>query len=233
MTETPTAALGKSALHHAILSRIVAEGVAPGLAELAEVFERPSAEVRSALEALADDHGVVLHPGSARIWVAHPFANYPTSHVLRRGDRIWWSNCAWCSLGAAQLVGGKVSIFAPLGGEERQVELRVHEGRLLDEDYVVHFPIPMTRAWDNVIYTCSTMLAFEGSEEVEEWCLRHRMALGDVQPIGKIAELAAVWYGRHLERDWRKWTVDEAREIFERFDLTHEIWRLPAGDERF
>jgi hypothetical protein len=225
--------LGGAALHHAILRRIVDTGVAPTLAELAEHFELPAAKVRTALEALAADHGVVLHPGSARIWVAHPFANFPTGHVLRRGDRVWWSNCAWCSLGAAQLLGGEISIFAPLDGEERQVELRVHDGRLLDDGYVVHFPVPMTRAWDNVIYTCSTMLTFESPEAVEDWCARHHMAMGDVQPIATVADLAAVWYGRHLDRDWRKWTVDEARAIFERFGLSHEIWRLPDGDERF
>ena len=40
---------------------------------------------------------------------------------------------------------------------------------LLDADFLVHFPVPMTRAWDNVIYTCSVMLLFRTEEEVNDW----------------------------------------------------------------
>jgi hypothetical protein len=91
----------------------------------------------------------------------------------------------------------------------------------------------MTRAWDNVVYTCSTMLVFGSEAEVDAWCDRHRIERGDVQAITNVAEMAAVWYGRHLDRDWRKWTVGEAAEIFARFELTHEVWKLPVGEERF
>jgi hypothetical protein len=54
-----------------------------------------------------------------------------------------------------------------------------------------------------------------------------------VQPIQRVYDFARVWYGRHLDEDWRKWTTDEARAIFERFGLTGPIWQLAASSARF
>lgn len=101
-------AVGNAALHHAILTSIVERGFAPEPDELAERFGASLERVESALRALHEDHGVLLHPFSTKIWVAHPFSCAPTGHLLRRGERTWWSNCAWCSLGAAALLGGDI-----------------------------------------------------------------------------------------------------------------------------
>ena len=100
-------------------------------------------------------------------------------------------------------------------------------------DLVVHFPIPMTRAWDNVVYTCSTMLLFKDEAGVDEWSARHRIARGDVQPVRKVLELARRWYGEHLRPDWTKKTVAEARVIFDELGFGHAVWSLPAEEGRF
>jgi hypothetical protein len=68
---------------------------------------------------------------------------------------------------------------------------------------------------------------------VEEWCERHGVERGSVEPIGKVWEMARVWYGRHLDEDWTKWSVEEAAEIFERFGFEGPVWRLEAVGERF
>ena len=91
----------------------------------------------------------------------------------------------------------------------------------------------MVKAWDNVTYTCSTMLMFESESDIENWCDRHGMDKGDVQPISKIWEFSKIWYGNHLNAEWVKWTVDEAREIFERFGLTNPVWDMPSSEGRF
>jgi len=38
--------------------------------------------------------------------------------------------------------------------------------------------------------------------------------------------LSRAWYGNRLSPDFRRPTVDEAREIFERIGLAGEFWRL-------
>lgn len=225
--------MDNASLHHAIIKSIVDHGYAPTVDELARAFGEPVSEAEAALNRLADDHGVVLHPNSTRVWVAHPFSLAPTGFLVRKAEREWWGNCAWCSLGIAALLGGEVRFTTTLGGEDRQVTIKVDDGRLSDDGFVIHFPVPMTNIWDNVVYSCSTMLVFEDEAQVEDWCARHRIGKGDVQPIANVAAFAAEWYGRHLDRDWRKWTAAEAADIFRRHGLTGPIWDIPVSEGRF
>ena len=233
MSDAAEATPSGAAIHYEILSAIVNRGYAPGVEELAATFDCASETVEASLRSLADDHGVVLHPGSARIWVAHPFSLAPTGFLVRQADRSWWGNCAWCSLGIAALLGGAVTITTTLGLEDRQVTIHVADDGVAEHDLLVHFPVPMANAWDNVLYTCSTMLVFDGDAAVADWCRRHGVAKGDVRPIEQVWRFASEWYGRHLDRDWRKWTADEARAMFARHGLDGPIWEMPAAGSRF
>jgi hypothetical protein len=220
-------------LHYAILSGIVRHGFAQSPNDLAKQFDISKTKVSSALHALADDHGIVLHPKSDEIWVAHPFSLAPTGFLVRAGNREWWGNCAWCSLGVAGLVGGDVEIVAALGADGRQVTVRIIDGKLIDKEYVIHFPIKMANAWDNVIYTCSVILLFENETQVDRWCLRHGKPKGDVRPIDQIWDFSREWYGRHLDTDWRKWTAKEAASMFARHGLNGPIWDISPHEGRF
>lgn len=91
----------------------------------------------------------------------------------------------------------------------------------------------MRDAWDNVVYTCSVMLLFADTAAVDDWCARHRIPRGDVQPVATVLAFARAWYGWHLDAGWRKWTVGEAAEIFARFGLTGDTWALDTGTTRF
>lgn len=220
-------------LHAGIARHFVDHGTAPTIAQLGAHFALDEATIRSALRALADYHGVVLHPTSGEIWAMHPFSAAPTAFWVESGGRGWWGNCAWCALGIVALLGADATITTRLGGESMPAVLRVHGGIVSPTEYVVHFPIPMTRAWDNVTYTCSTMLVFDSEAAVDAWCVRHAITRGDVQPVSKVWAFAQAWYGRHLDPAWTKWTTEEARELFTRFGLTGPIWALPVSTERF
>jgi hypothetical protein len=222
--------LSNGLLHHTIIKFIIDHGYAPDVSELADALKTSHKEITAGLMALQDYHGVVLHPSSTKIWVIHPFSLAPTNFVVRAADREWWGNCAWCSLGVAALLNRDVSISTTLGADRQHVEVHIRDGQVVETDYVVHFPIPMVNAWDNVIYTCSTMLLFENEAEVDRWSAQHRIPKGDVQPIQKIWEFSKVWYGNHLNPDWHKWSTAEAQQIFDRFGLDHTIWKLPVTD---
>ena len=220
-------------LHHHILQHVVQHGHGPDEDDLAGLFEVDVQRVREGLDALVEEHGVVLHPGSHRIWVIHPFSLAPTNFWVRSAKGSWWGNCAWCSLGVAALLAEDCTITSTLGGHDEQVQVEIRDGEVFPQDLWVHFSVPMTRAWENVIYTCSTMLLFASPEQVDAWCSQHGIPRGDVQPLPKVWELARVWYGEHLSPTWTKWSVDEAREIFRRFDLGGPIWQLPDSEGRF
>ena len=224
--------IDNSSLHYAIIRHFIDHRHAPSIEQLAAQFDQPRAAVVDGLQALQDYHGVVLHPATSEIWVTHPFSGAPTNFWVQGQGGSWWGNCAWCSAGIAALVGD-VTLTTTLGAEARQTTVRIANGELLDEDLFVHFPVPMRKVWDNVIYTCSTQLLFDSEASIDDWCHRHRIAKGSVQPLSRVWEFAKVWYGRHLDPAWKKWSADEAQAIFGKFGFTGPIWDLPTGAGRF
>ena len=225
--------VNNSSLHQAILSFLIERGFAPDVAELAAMLETSETDVMAGLQALQEYHGVVLHPNSSKVWVIHPFATAPTNFVVKSAKGQWWGNCAWCSLGVAALLAQDVSITTTLGAMGEQITLQIKDGQLVDSDYVVHFPVPMRNAWDNVMYTCSVMLIFKNESEVDLWCAAHRIPKGDVQPISRIWEFSKAWYGNHLNPDWTKWTTEQAAELFKQYELTSDTWNIPVSQGRF
>jgi len=225
--------LNHSILHHTILDHIIKKGYAPAVANLAQLLSETETEVERALYALQDYHGVVLHPHAPKVWVIHPFSLAPTNFLVSSKRGKWWGNCAWCSLGVAALLSEDVSIRTTSGAHGEALDIGIKNGQVEPQDLWVHFPVPMKRAWDNVIYTCSTMLVFRTEIEIDEWCQRHDISKGDVQPLPHVWDFAKKWYGNHLDPSWEKWTLQEAKEIFDEFGLTHSVWQLEISGDRF
>ena len=225
--------LTNSILHHTILKDIIDNGFAPDIKRLTSTLNMSENEVVKALQILADYHGVVLHPDGKKIWVIHPFSLAPTNFYVESKSGSWWGNCAWCSLGIAAILDEDVKITTTVGAETKQIQINIINGQIQEKDYFIHFPIPMKNAWDNVIYTCSTMLIFENKEQVQSWSESHNISLGDIQPIERIWRFSQKWYGNHLSTDWTKWTVEEAKNMFVEFDLNDEIWNLEESSDRF
>lgn len=222
-----------STLHYTLISHIIEKGFAPGPDELATLLNTDTATVIKGLYDLQEYHGVVLHPKEPKVWVIHPFSLAPTNFYIKSERGEWWGNCAWCSLGIAALLDDNVKIITTIGAETKRVEINIIDGELRERNYFIHFPIPMTRAWDNVIYTCSNMLVFENEEQVDTWAKKHNLPKGDIQPIEKIWQFSKKWYGNHLNPEWTKWTMKEAKKIFADFELNGRIWDLDESSERF
>lgn len=225
--------MNNSSLHEAIISSFLTNQRPPTVSEIATHFQCGETTARQALKALADYHGVVLHPHSDEIWIAHPFSAAPTTCIVSCGKRTWWGNCAWCSLGVMGLLGRTSTLKTKVGAIGDEISITIENGELLDKDYVIHFPIPMRNAWDNVIYTCSVMLLFHNEAEVDEWCSTRGISKGDVRPIEQIWKFAREWYGRHADADWTKWSSQEAVEMFRRHHLTGPVWAIYGDVERF
>jgi len=222
-----------SELHYRIIKGIIDNGFAPSIDDLADNFKSDREEVKNKLLDLQEYHGVVLHPNEPKVWVIHPFSLAPTNFYVKSKKGEWWGNCAWCSLGVATLLNEDVTITTTVGGETKQVQITIVNGEIQERNYFIHFPIPMKNAWDNVIYTCSNMLVFENEEQINNWTKKHNIPKGDIQPIEKIWRFSKKWYGNHLNPQWTKWTIDDAKQIFKEFELEGKIWNLGDSKERF
>jgi predicted DNA-binding transcriptional regulator len=91
--------MNNSSLHEAIISSFLANQRPPTISEIATRFECSELTARKGLQALADYHGVVFHPHSDEVWVAHPFSAAPTTCVVSSGERKWWETAPGARLG--------------------------------------------------------------------------------------------------------------------------------------
>jgi Alkylmercury lyase len=212
-------------VHHELLQGFIEHGHPPRLPD----------EAHAALRQLEADHGVVLHPGTTEVWIAHPFSASPTGVWVQRRDspRGWWAPCMWCAMGIVVLAAPDAIIHARFGGEAEVAAIPIEAGARIASDACVHFALPPSAAWNNVVHFCAMVLPFRSPDDVAPWSQRHDLPLGAVVPIATVLELARVWYGRHLARDWRKWTIAEAQEIFRGVGLVGPHWQLPAANQRF
>ena len=115
--------LNNSSLHFVIIDTFLNRGCAPTVEELAHKFAVDPPRMCDALRSLEDYHGVVLHPDCCEIWVVHPFSTVPTGFLVANGEREWWGNCAWCSLGLAAIAEQPVTIKTSPGYDRPPVEL--------------------------------------------------------------------------------------------------------------
>lgn len=223
-------------VHHHVLTSFVERGFAPTAGELCSALAVPAAAIEGSLRRLHEGHGLVLHPDTLEVWVAHPFSASPTAVWVAAGARGWWAPCLWCAMGIATLAAPAdgVDLHVRHAGEVEPATIVVRDGAVnAGGDAFVHFAIPPRQAWANVIHWCATVLPFRRVADVAPWCARHRLPVGAVVPLSQVLALGRAWYGRHLAADWRKWTVAEAQAIFDGVGLTGEFWRLPVSEGRF
>ena len=223
----------ESAVHFNLIDSLIQRGRVPTKRETADRLGVSLEAVEQTLKSLAETHGVVLHPHSGDVWVIHPFSASPTATWLAVESHGWWCPCMWCACGVANLVGGTATIHTRLGGEAEDVDIHIDNGAVRENDLVVHFAVPPRGAWDNVHHFCATVLPFRDANAVRQWSERHGIPVGAVVPIEQVMALGKVWYGRHADRDWQKWSVREAASIFESVGLVGEFWSLPTTDGGF
>ncbi len=201
-------------------------GFAPSVAVLSRLLALDEKVIQDGLIALAENHALVLHPHSFDIWVAHPFALFPTLFWVKTADKHWWGNCPWCSFGIASLAASDTDIFTKLKGQQEPLTIEIRNGAVVQKDYVVHFPIPAKQFWDNVLYTCSMMVIFRNEHEIDEWCRQHNKPKGEILPIEQVWQLAQIWYGNYLDTNFQRKTKEIAQEMFQQVGLTSTFWEL-------
>jgi hypothetical protein len=214
-------------VHTALIRTFLKAGYLPATDQLAASLQISPGDLAQRMNRLAEFHGLVLHPHVAEPWVVHPFSTTPTPHYVEGQQHGWWAPCIWCALGIAQLAGGKVRIHTCIGAETEPLIVDVEDGVPSNtHPLFVHFSIPPRQAWNNVHHHCSLVLPFRTEEDIHSWCGRHGQRFGEAVTLEATATLARRWYGPYAETSWRKWTVEQAQQIFQESGLTSSFWEL-------
>jgi hypothetical protein len=209
------------------LTRLIAElGCMPTSGTLEEATGLSSVDVSDRLQHLADAHALLLHPGTTRPWVAHPFALSPGSCWVKTAKHGYWANCLYCGFGIAAALKCDAVITTRYGGEQDTVTYEVRDGKAAPSADVFHFSTPPARWWDNVIFACSTFQPFRREDDIDAWCARHAFPRGGTMSIPQLWDFAADWYGAYVDPGWQRRTAQDAKNVFERHGLTGAFWAM-------
>jgi hypothetical protein len=132
-----------------IYERFVALGSPPAAAEASEALGLDAA---AAYRRLADEHVIVLKPGTDEIWMAAPLSARPTPFLVTTPLGTYFGNCVWDALGIAAMLGHDARVDTDCAdcGAAMRLELR---GGELEAEGVAHFAVPAARWWEDIGFT--------------------------------------------------------------------------------
>ena len=97
-------------------------------------------------------------------------------------------------------------------------------------DQVAHFLVPVTRIWDDVLFTCSNQRVFCDESCLDTWLRREGHERGYATDLATVWRLARGWYAGRLESGYRRREPAEAAAYFRSVGLRGPFWGLPAED---
>jgi hypothetical protein len=142
-----------SRVRTAIYAWIAEKTEAPVVRELAGILSEPPEAIREACGRLFRKRVLFLEPDGETIRMAPPFSAVPTQHRVRVGDREYFANCSWDSLGIPAALHAPAEVFSRC--EQTLEPIRLHVGREGPEPQpvVAHFAVPAAKWWTDLVYT--------------------------------------------------------------------------------
>ena len=119
--------------------------------------------------------------------MAHPFTTVNLGFSVMGETTLWWGGCAWDSFRMPNLVKDEPSVLVAttcprLPGSRWHGRSGAADLQKVPE--VAHFLVPMDKAWNNVVYTCSNQRLFCSEHCVQAWLA------GAAKPQGYVMDLA-------------------------------------------
>ena len=113
------------------------------------------AEVPAVLEAfgrLQAQRVLVLEADRTSIRMAPPFSGIETEHVVEIGDRSYFANCAWDTLGIVVAMRSPATVRSRCGQSGEPIVLEIGTAPPVS-DWVFHCLVPAAHWWDDIVFT--------------------------------------------------------------------------------
>jgi hypothetical protein len=140
-------------LRLALYRFIVNRGYVPTISELRAALSRPEKIVRAGIQRLAQLQVIVREPRSSEILRAAPFWAVPTTFHVESGKHWWWGSCIWDALGIPVMLGRDAVISTACACCDFAMQLTFRNGRLLPSKGIIHFAVPASRWYENIVFT--------------------------------------------------------------------------------
>jgi hypothetical protein len=134
--------------------RVTAErGTPPAVSELSTICSASEPDVRSSLSRLAAARVLVLQPMGGEILMAPPFSAVPTPFVVRTVRHSSYANCVWDALGVPVTLHQPAKIVTACGCCGESMAVQAHRNSPPQGHGVVHFAVPASRWWEDIVFT--------------------------------------------------------------------------------
>lgn len=137
----------------AIYQSFLEQNCAPTAPELAQRLSCTTEKVQAALRRLDAGHVITLQRDSDAILRAPPFWAAPTSFHVEAGRQFWWGSCIWDALGIPAMLQRDARIVTSCGCCSAKMTLEVSGSSLRDAEGVIHFAVPASRWYEDVVFT--------------------------------------------------------------------------------
>ena len=216
-------------VRRAIYDTFARQGHAPGREEIRNLAALDDAQLTEAVAELAAHRQLALDE-SGDIAMAHPFAAVPLGFSVMGERTLWWGGCAWDSFAIPHLVPDEPSVLVATTCPacSSPLAFTVTRSAAPSGPEVAHFLVPMPRAWEDVIYTCSNQRLFCSEDCVQTWLARTGQTQGYVMDLGALWRLASGWYSGRLDSPYQRRDPQSAAEYFRSVGLHGPFWGLNA-----
>ena len=130
----------------------LSSGRPPLVREMADALGASESIVADALVDLSSRHVLVLQPDGELLMVP-PFSAIPTAFVVSTDSFHAFANCGWDALGAAVMLQRPTDITASCADCGQEFRLTSDGITVAGDRPVLHFPLPVRRWWESVVFT--------------------------------------------------------------------------------
>lgn len=202
--------------------------VAPTLEEAMQKFSLTRAEAFTRFKALEADHHILLVPGTQRILMANPYSAVATPFRDYIGDKRFFANCAWDTVGLHVMLGmhTRVESFCHHCGEP--IGILLSDGKVvssLPKEPLVYLSMPVARWYENLVNTCSNnMVYFSSRRHLDGWLESNRHLEGEALTVEKMAEVCRPLAKGRIELDWKRPGKEELMSYWDSLGLKSSFW---------
>jgi hypothetical protein len=125
----------------------------PGVEETAQYFNIEIGEAAALYKELHNRHALFLEPETLIIRMANPFSGIPTDFKVQANGKTYYANCAWDMLGIPAALQSDAIIEAVCTESNDTVQFEVNNGQITGQQLLVHFPLPFSRWYDDLVFT--------------------------------------------------------------------------------
>ena len=214
-------------VRRAIYDTFAGQGRAPSGQQIRELAGLSEAQVAEAVAELARQRHIALDQ-SGNVVMAHPFTTVNLGFSVMGEGTLWWGGCAWDSFAIPHLLHDEPSVLVATTCPacRRPLAWTVTRSGPPAGPEVAHFLVPMDRAWDDVVYTCSNQRLFCSEDCVRAWLASTGQAQGYVMDLATLWHLASGWYSGRLGSPYQRRDPQSAADYFRSVGLGGPFWGL-------